>query len=138
MALTPKQQAFADYYIETGNATEAAKKAGYSPRTAYSQGSRLLKVAEVSVYISERMAAQAKKRIASADEVIEFYTAVMRGQVKDQFGLDPSLADRLKAGDSLMKRYAAGGIKTGEPKKEDDPLTRSLKEEAERLNNGDF
>ncbi|RQN13726.1 terminase small subunit, partial [Clostridium perfringens] len=29
MKLTPKQKAFAEYYIETGNATEAARKAGY-------------------------------------------------------------------------------------------------------------
>lgn len=32
--LTPKQQAFADYYIETGNATQSALKAGYSENTA--------------------------------------------------------------------------------------------------------
>lgn len=138
MALNPKQRAFADYYIECGNATEAAKKAGYSEKTAYSQGSRLLKVAEVSAYITGRMAEQSKKRVADANEVIEFYTAVMRGEVKDQFGLDASLSDRLKAGDSLMKRYAAGGNKAGATQKEDDPLTKSLKEEAERLNNGDF
>ena len=84
------------------------------------------------------MAEEAKKRVADANEVIEFYTAVMRGQVKDQFGLDASLADRLKAGDSLMKRYATGGSKQGSMKKEDDPLTKALKEEAERLDNGDF
>lgn len=34
MKLTPKQRAFADYYITTGNATEAAEKAGYSKKTA--------------------------------------------------------------------------------------------------------
>ncbi len=34
MKLTPKQKAFADYYIQTGNATEAAIKAGYSKKTA--------------------------------------------------------------------------------------------------------
>jgi hypothetical protein len=32
----------------------------------------------------------------------------MRGEVKDAFGLDPGLSERLKAGDALMKRYAAG------------------------------
>lgn len=138
MSLTQKHQAFADYYIETGNATESAKKAGYSEKTAYSQGSRLLKDAEISAYIADRMGEQAKKRVADANEVIEFFTAVMRGEVKDQFGLDTSVADRLKAGDSLMKRYAAGGSKAGVPKREDDPLTKSLKEEAERLNHGDF
>ena len=36
--LTPKQQAFADYYIELGNATESALKAGYSKRTAKETG----------------------------------------------------------------------------------------------------
>ncbi len=138
MALNPKQQAFADYYIECGNATEAAKRAGYSEKSAGTNAGKLLKNTNVSEYIACRMAEQAKKRVADANEVIEFYTAVMRGEVKDQFGLDASLSDRLKAGDSLMKRYAAGGNKTGATPKEDDPLTKSLKEEAERLNNGDF
>lgn len=107
MALNEMQKAFADYYIETANATESAKRAGYSEKTAYSQGQRLLKNVEIYTYISERMAEQGEKRVADANEVIEFYTAVMRGEVKDQFGLDASLSDRLKAGDALMKRYNA-------------------------------
>ena len=106
MALNERQKAFADYYIETGNATEAAIKAGYSEKTAYSIGNENLKKPEISAYIGERMAEQGEKRVADANEVIEFYTAVMRGEVKDQFGLDASLSDRLKAGDALMKRYA--------------------------------
>lgn len=106
MALNEMQKAFADYYIETANATESAKRAGYSEKTAYSQGQRLLKNVEISAYISERMEERGEKRVADANEVIEFYTAVMRGEVKDQFGLDASLSDRLKAGDALMKRYA--------------------------------
>lgn len=138
MALNPKQKAFADYYIECGNATEAARRAGYSQKTARHIGSENLTKPDISAYIAARMAEQAKKRVADANEVIEFYTAVMRGEIKDQFGLDASLSDRLKAGDSLMKRYAVGANKTGVDKKEDDPLTKSLKEEAERLNNGDF
>lgn len=109
--LTDQQKAFADFYLETGNATEAAKLAGYSEKTAYSQGGRLLKHVEVSAYIQERMAQQDATRVASADEVLRFYSSVMRGQEKDAFGLDPSLADRLKAADSLMKRYAIGAEK---------------------------
>ena len=105
MALNERQKAFADYYIQTGNATEAAIKAGYSEKTAYSIGNENLKKPEISAYIGERMAEQGEKRVADANEVIEFYTAVMRGEVKDQFGLDASLSDRLKAGDALMKRY---------------------------------
>jgi phage terminase small subunit len=106
LALNERQKAFADYYIQTGNATEAAIKAGYSEKTAYSIGNENLKKPEISAYIGERMAEQGEKRVADANEVIEFYTAVMRGEVKDQFGLDASLSDRLKAGDALMKRYA--------------------------------
>ena len=111
MKLTPKQQAFADYYIETGNATEAARRAGYSEDTARQIGAENLTKPAISEYISIRMAEQSKKRVADANEVIEFYTAVMRGEIKDQFGLEVSLSDRLKAGDSLMKRYAVGSEK---------------------------
>lgn len=106
MALNEMQKAFADYYIETANATESAKRAGYSEKTARSQGQRLLTNVDISAYIRERLDEQSEKRVADANEVIEFYTAVMRGEVKDQFGLDASLSDRLKAGDALMKRYA--------------------------------
>ena len=136
MALTPKQQAFADYYIECGNATEAAKMAGYSEKNVGENAAKTLKNPNVSAYIAERMEEQARKRVADANEVIEFYTAVMRGEVKDQFGLDASLSDRLKAGDSLMKRYMACGYKYGETKREEDPLSKALREEAERMQNG--
>ena len=105
--MTPKQKAFADYYIQTGNATEAARKAGYSENNVGENAAKTLKTPKVAQYIAERMAQQDKSRVADANEVIEFYTAVMRGEVKDQFGLEASLSDRLKAGDSLMKRYAA-------------------------------
>jgi phage terminase small subunit len=105
--MTPKQKAFADYYIQTGNATEAARRAGYSENNVGENAAKTLKTPKVTQYIAERMAQQDKSRVADANEVIEFYTAVMRGEVKDQFGLEASLSDRLKAGDSLMKRYAA-------------------------------
>ena len=107
MALNGRQKAFADYYIQTGSATEAAIKAGYSEKTARSIGAENLTKPDISAYIRERLDEQSNKRVADANEVIEFYTAVMRGEVKDQFGLDASLSDRLKAGDALMKRYNA-------------------------------
>lgn len=110
MKLTPKQKAFADYYIECGNAAEAARRAGYSERYAGQNADKLLKNTNISAYIAERMGTQDKKRVADADEVMEFYTAVMRGEVKDQFGLDTALSDRLKAGAEIMKRYSAAGM----------------------------
>lgn len=107
MNLTPKQKAFADAYIETGNATEAARRAGYSEKTAKQIGSENLSKPDVSAYIKSRMADLEAQRVASADEVMRFFSSVMRGEVKDQFGLDASLQDRLSAGKELMKRYAA-------------------------------
>lgn len=107
MALNEMQQAFADYYLKASNATEAAKKAGYSEKTAYSQGQRLLKNVEVKAYIEERLAEIKGERIATIDEVMQFYTSVMRGEEKDQFGLDASLTDRIKAGQELVKRLSA-------------------------------
>ena len=105
MTLTPKQKKFCDYYIETGNASEAARRAGYSEKTARTIGQQNLAKRAIKDYISERMNNQDRERVASADEVIAFYTAVMRGEVKDQFGIEASLSDRLKAGENLMRRY---------------------------------
>ena len=107
MNLTPKQKAFADYYIECGNSTEAARKAGYSEKTSRSIGAENLTKPDISAYIAERMQAQNEARVASADEVLQFFSSVMRGEIKDQFGLDAALSDRLNAGKELMKRYAA-------------------------------
>lgn len=107
MNLTPKQKAFADYYIECGNSTEAARKAGYSEKASRFIGSENLTKPNISAYIAERMQAQNEARVASADEVLQFFSSVMRGEVKDQFGLDAALSDRLNAGKELMKRYAA-------------------------------
>lgn len=128
MALTPKQKAFADYYIQTGNAAEAARKAGYSKKTADVIGRENLRKPTISAYIAESLKPTEKKRIADAHEVIAFYTAVMRGEVKDQFGLDASLSDRLKAGDSLMKRYAAGAEKNKGAMEKLDNLLREFRD----------
>ena len=45
-----------------------------------------------------------ENRIASGDEVMQFLTAVMRGEIKDAFDLPPSLADRKDAAKELAKR----------------------------------
>lgn len=105
--MTPKQKKFCEYYLQSGNATDAARKAGYSEKTANKIASENLTKPDIARYIAARMGDQDKKLIADTDEVLRFYSSVMRGEVKDQFGLDASLSDRLKAGDSLMKRYAA-------------------------------
>lgn len=131
--MTKRQQDFADCYLESGNATFAAKQAGYSEKTAYSQGQRMLKNTEISKYIAEKLDEMSAKRIASADETLAFYTSVMRGQACDQFGVGASFSDRLKAGDALMKRWNASGKFSSKTGMVDDPLSAALKEEARRM-----
>lgn len=82
MELSAKRKAFCDAYLANGmNATKAAKEAGYSDRTAYSQGNRLLKNAEVREYIKERTEELARDRIVSGNEVLAFLSDVMSGNM---------------------------------------------------------
>ncbi|AQW23482.1 terminase small subunit [Clostridium perfringens] len=103
--LTPKQKAFADYYIETGNATEAYIRAGYNKKGARGNASRLIANDSIKRYIEERLKEIEDERIADGKEVLQYLTKVMRGEEKDQFGLDASLQDRTKAAELLGKRY---------------------------------
>ena len=111
--LTPKQKAFADEYLKCGNATEAAKRAGYKDSSARQIGAENLTKPSISAYIAERQKQIDDSRIASAAEVQRFYSAVLRGEIKDQFGLEASLDTRMAAGRELMKRHErAEGQKT--------------------------
>ena len=103
--LTPKQKAFADYFIELGNAEQAAIKAGYSKKYARGNAHKLVANSGISKYIDKRMAQIESNRIAKGEEVLQYLTKVMRGEEKDQFGLDASLQDRTKAAELLGKRY---------------------------------
>lgn len=103
--LKPKELKFAEEWLKTTNATQSAIKAGYSARTAYSAGNRLLKKVDVKQYIDERLAEMQESSIADTNEVMQFLSSTMRGDIPDQFGLDPALNDRLKAAELLGKRY---------------------------------
>lgn len=103
--LKPKELIFAEEWLKTTNATQSAIKAGYSERTAYSAGSRLLKKVDVKQYIDERLVEMKENSIADTDEVMQFLSSTMRGDIPDQFGLDPALNDRIKAAELIGKRY---------------------------------
>lgn len=103
--LKPKELIFAEEWLKTTNATQSAIKAGYSARTAYSAGNRLLKKVDVRQYIDERLAEMKESSIADTNEVMQFLSSTMRGDIPDQFGLDPALNDRIKAAELLGKRY---------------------------------
>jgi phage terminase small subunit len=121
MGLSTLQQKFADLFIELGNATDAYKKAGYkvkSDAVAKANASRLLTNANVKIYVENRMKELEKDSIAKQDEVLQFLTAVLRNEVREQIPLgigeghqaleekDMSAKDRIKAAELLGKRYA--------------------------------
>jgi hypothetical protein len=54
--------------------------------------------------ITYRLDQLKKESIADADEIMQYFSAVMRGQVKDQFGLDAPLSERTAAARELAKR----------------------------------
>lgn len=103
--LTEKERIFADEYIKTTNATQSAIKAGYAENSASVTGSKMLRKPKVRQYIDAVMNERSKNTIATADEVLEYLTRVMRGEEKDAFGLDVSVADRTKAAELLGKRH---------------------------------
>ncbi|MCH4984920.1 terminase small subunit [Macrococcoides goetzii] len=84
MKLTERQRRFADEYIISGNATQAAIKAGYSEKTAAITGYENLRKPNISEYIDERLDAIKSDKVAQQKEVLEFLTAVMRGEQTDE------------------------------------------------------
>ena len=102
--LPPRYIKFVHEYMKTDNMTQSAIKAGYSPKTAYSQASRLLKNNRVQDYIVAIRERLDSDKIADIQEVMEYLTSVMRGEKKDQFDLDPALSERTKAASELAKR----------------------------------
>lgn len=121
LKLTPKQKAFAEYYIETGNATESAIKAGYSKKTARVIGQENLLKPALKSYIDEKMKELESKRIAKAEEVLEYLTRVLRGEETEQVVVTENIGDfmsearvvdkelsakdKIKAAELLGKRY---------------------------------
>ena len=103
--MSEKQKAFCDNYITTLNATEAAKMAGYSEKSARAMGSENLTKPYIKEYIDLRLAELEESRVADATEVLQYLTRVMRGEEKDQFDMDASLQDRTRAAELLGKRY---------------------------------
>ena len=118
MRMTEKQKRFCDFYIETGNAKEAAIRAGYSEKTAKQIGQENLTKPDLRAYIDERLAELKNERTADAQEVLEYLTAVMRGEYTEAtligvgegaqavVDIDVGAKDRLKAAELLGKRHA--------------------------------
>jgi len=115
--VTEKQKRFVDEYLIDLNATQAAIRAGYSPKTAKSIGQRLLTFVDVKTEIEEQLERMHSERTADAREVIEYLSDVMRGKSRSHvlclcgegcqevIEKPPDERERLKAAELLGKRY---------------------------------
>lgn len=113
MKLTEKQKRFADYYIETGNAEESARRAGYSAR---GNTTKLLQNTTIKEYIDERLKKIDEDTIANQQEILEYLTKVMRGEVSEEVPVPTKqgvalvdakagVKERTKAAELLGKRF---------------------------------
>ena len=119
--MTERQKRFCDYYIQTGNGTEAAIKAGYSEKTAKQIANENLTKPYLKNYIDEQLQKLEDARIADTTEVLKYLTSVMRGEsiaeivVVEGYGdgcseakrmsKAPDEREKLKAAELLGKRY---------------------------------
>lgn len=119
--MTDKQRKFAEEYVIDCNATQAAIRAGYNEKTAYSQGQRMLKNVEVKKHIDELLEKISSAKTADAQEVMEYLTSVLRGESQSTvcvtvgtgdgcseaqlISKPPDEKERLKAAELLGKRY---------------------------------
>jgi len=117
--LTIKQKKFADEYIISGNATQAAIKAGYSKKTARFTGAENLTKPNIKFYIDERMKKLEEEAIADQTEVLKYLTRVLRDEEKEEVlvnvgnfeqeiqSMKVSTKDKIKAAELLGKRYGS-------------------------------
>lgn len=118
MKLTHKQRLFVDEYIISGNATQAAIKAGYSDRYVHTNVSKLLQNTTINAYIKAKMVEIESHKIADAKEAMQAITAIARGETTEtQAQINPlsgewekieipaDLKTRLQAWREILKRY---------------------------------
>ena len=116
--LTPKQKKFADEYIITGNATQSAIEAGYSKKYANTNANKLLQNTTIKEYIAERFKQIESHKIATADEVLQVLTSIIRLEFTEEqqtinpltgkvetLENKPTTKDVISASKELLKRY---------------------------------
>ena len=116
--MTPKQKKFADEYIITGNATQSAIEAGYSKKYANTNASKLLQNTTIKEYIAERFKQIESHKIATADEVLQVLTSIIRLEFTEEqqtinpltgkvetLENKPTTKDVISASKELLKRY---------------------------------
>lgn len=105
--MTPKQKRFCVEYLVDLNGTQAAIRAGYSEKTAYSQGQRLLKHVEIKDRISELRRKEFKATIATAEEAEAFLARAMRGDIEEEVVVTEGVGGGCSEARIIKKRISA-------------------------------
>ncbi|MFT9452379.1 terminase small subunit [Liquorilactobacillus ghanensis] len=116
MKLTLKQKKFADEYLISGNATDAAIKAGYAERSARSIGQENLTKPDIKNYVAERRKEIESHKIMDAKEAMQLLTSIARGETKETVVIstqldvesvekEADLKTRISAIKEILKRY---------------------------------
>ena len=113
--LTQKQQRFVDEYIISGNATQAAIKAGYSKKTARFVGAENLTKPNIKDELEKRNAEIKSQKTMDMQEVMERLAAIARGETIEQqvtnkgtvVEIEPKTSDQIRAMELIGKRYGA-------------------------------
>ena len=95
--LSVKEAKFISLFIANGNVARSLRESGLTWKNLSGKD-------YITDEITYRLDQLKKQTIADADEIMQYFTSVMRGEVKDQFGLDAPLAERTKAAQELAKR----------------------------------
>jgi len=132
--LTPKQRLFCEFYVGCGNASESARLAGYSEKSARAVGAENLTKPDIKKYIESLTQAGSNARIATAIERQEFWTSIMRGQLFEVDDKQIKASEILgKAqGDFINKVEMSGDLKTDTLT--DEELDTKIKELVKKLN----
>lgn len=139
--MNERQKKFADEYLISGVAYNAALKAGYSEKYAKSDSHKLLENTRIKAYIDERMKELEKEKIAKQDEVMQVFTSILRQELTEEVielnamtgqfvktKKPPSIAEVIKAGSEIMKRYPTA--------KQSEKLELEIKKLKEQLDSG--
>lgn len=124
--MTARQRKFAEYYAESGNATQSAVKAGYSKKFAHTNASKLLNVEEVKAYVQELTEKGQRERIMSALERQALLSDIARDS-------DEGMPSRLRAIDLLNKMT---GVYIAQDENENEEAFAALERVLDQINDG--
>lgn len=103
-ALSVREAKFVSFYMESGDIGKAVKEAGFNTTSPVTYGKKLLAKEKIQKELKAQLDMLKYEKVASADEIMNFLTSAMRGEIKDQFGLEATLKDRMDAAKELAKR----------------------------------